>query len=233
MKSEPWLAIDTATDIASVAIGSAERGAALRSIRTARQHAAQIVPMIKQVLAGLPVQQIAGIVVGDGPGSFTGLRIGWAAAKGLAHERELPILAVPSLLGAAHAAAADGAGPIVACFDALRGQVFGAIYAFPAGRVETLVAPDLFTVPDLARIAPVRPVQAVGDGAQRYAREIEDWTGRPPLAVEELPAVAGSLLALAPLVGYPATGEPIYGRPAEAQVKWEARHGRPLPNSPR
>jgi tRNA threonylcarbamoyladenosine biosynthesis protein TsaB len=233
--SGTWLAIDTATDVASVAIGSAERGAALNSIRDARQHAAQIVPMIKQILAGLPVSQLAGIVVGDGPGSFTGLRIGWAAAKGLAHERELPIVAVPSLLGAAHAAAAGGAGPIVACFDALRGQVFGAIYAFPAGRVETLVAPDLFTVPELARLAPPpgRPVQAVGDGAHRYAREIEEWIGRPPLAVEKLPAVAGSLLALAPLVGYPATGEPSYGRPAEAQVKWEARHGRPLPHSPR
>lgn len=230
-----WLAIDTATDVASVAIGSAERGGALHSIRDARQHAAQIVPMIKQILAGLPVQQLAGIVVGDGPGSFTGLRIGWAAAKGLAHEHELPIVAVPSLLGAAHAAAAGGAGPIVACFDALRGQVFGAIYAFPAGRVETLVAPDLFTVPDLARIAPPsgRPVQAVGGGAHRYAREIENWIGRPPLAVEQLPAVAGSLWALAPLVGYPATGEPIYGRPAEAQVKWEARYGRSLPHSSR
>jgi tRNA threonylcarbamoyladenosine biosynthesis protein TsaB len=233
--SGTWLAIDTATDVASVAIGSAEHGAALKSTRDARQHAAQIVSMIEQILSGLPVQQLAGIVVGDGPGSFTGLRIGWAAAKGLAHERELPIVAVPSLLGAAHAAAAGGAGPIVACFDALRGQVFGAIYAFRAGRVETLVAPDLITVPDLARIAAplVRPIQAVGDGAQRYAREIEDWIGRPPLAVEQLPAVAGSLLALAPLAGYPATGEPIYGRPAEAQVRWEARYGRSLPDSSR
>ena len=233
MKNELWLAIDTATEVASVAVGTAERIAAARSMREARQHAAQIVPLIQDVLtlAQARLEQIEGLIIGDGPGSFTGLRIGWAAAKGLAHERELPIVAVPSLLGAAHAAAAGGAGPVVACFDALRGQVFGAVYAFPPGRVETLIAPDLFIVPDLARIAPVRPVQAVGDGAQRYAREIEDWIGRPPLAVEKLPAVAGSLLALAPLVGYPATGEPIYGRSAEAQVKWEARHGRPLPHS--
>jgi tRNA threonylcarbamoyladenosine biosynthesis protein TsaB len=237
LKNESWLAIDTATDVASVVVGSVGHIAAARSVRGARQHAAQIVPLIQEVLAlaKTRLEQIAGIIVGDGPGSFTGLRIGWAAAKGLAHERELPIVAVPSLLGAAHAAAAGGAGPIVVCFDALRGQVFGAIYAFPADRVETLVAPDLFTVPDLARMAPPpgRPVQAVGDGAQRYAREIEDWIGRPPLAVETLSAVAGSLLALAPLVGYPATGEPLYGRRAEAQVKWEARYGRSLPHSSR
>jgi len=48
-----------------------------------------------------------------------------------------------------------------------------------------------------------------------------------------LPPIAGSLLALAPIAGYPATGEPVYGRPAEAQVKWETRHGRPLPHSSR
>src|SRR5207244_3141435 len=147
--STQWLAIDTATDVASVAIGSAEHIEAVRVIRGARQHAAQVLPVIQQVLAAARtrVGQIGGIVVGDGPGSFTGLRIGWAAAKGLVHERDLQARAVPARLG--------------------------------------------------------------------------------------LPPVAGSLLVLAPTVGYPATGEPVYGRPAEAQVKWETSHGRPLPHSSR
>ena len=231
------LAIDTATDVASVAVGSGDRGAppVARSLRGARQHAAQIVPLIQQVLAlaGVTLERIAEIVVADGPGSFTGLRIGWAAAKGFAHERELPVVAVPSLLGAAHAAAAGERGPVVVCFDALRGQVFGAIYAFPPGRVETIVAPGLFTLAELARVTPVRPQLAVGDGAERYADEIRSWIGRPPVPLDARSLVAGSLLALAPLVGYPATGEPIYGRPAEAQAKWEARHGQPLPHSSR
>ena len=228
--SKPWLGIDTTTDVASLALGTWEACAADRSVG-ARQHAAQIVPLIKRVLGETPLQAPAGIVVGDGPGSFTGVRIAWSAAKGLAHEHELPILAVPSLHAAAYAAARGTAGPIVACFDALRGQVYGAIYAFPNGRLETLVAPGLFTMPELERVAPAVPVQAVGDGAVRYAREIEAWIGRPP-TVEEWPAsLAPALIALAPLVGYPATAEPIYGRPAEAQVKWEARHGRTLPNS--
>ena len=127
-----WLAIDTATDVASVAVGSAEHIAAVRSIHGARQHAAQIVSLIQQVLAvaKLRLGQITGIIVGDGPGSFTGLRIGWAAAKGIAHDGELPLVAIPSLLGAAHAAHGETAGPVVACFDALRGQVFGAMYEF-------------------------------------------------------------------------------------------------------
>ena len=239
--SAPWLAIDTATDVASVALGSAERVCAARSMRGSRQHAAQLVPLIQQVLmlAAVRLEHVAAVVVGDGPGSFTGLRIGWAAAKGLAHERDLPLRAVPSLLGAAHAAAQGEVGPVAACFDALRGQVFGAIYAFPPGRVETLVAPALVTLAALARVAPVRPLVAVGDGAQRYSDEVLSWTGRAPVGLDTLPPVASSLLALAtregasrPL-GDPAVAEPVYGRPAEAQVKWEAHHGRPLPHSSR
>ena len=240
-----WLAIDTATEIGSVAVGGGggppERVVSARSMRGARQHAAQIVPLIQEVLeeSGVQLARISGLVVGDGPGSFTGLRIAWAVAKGLAQERELPLVAVPSLLGAAHAAAGGQAGPIIACFDALRGQVFAAIYRFFPGRVETVVAPGLFEVRELAQIAPLpdRPLLAVGDGAQRYAAEILDWTGRLPVGLDAVPPLAASLLTLSALETarrtLDASSEPIYGRPAEAQVKWEARHGRPLPHSSR
>jgi tRNA threonylcarbamoyladenosine biosynthesis protein TsaB len=250
--SAPWLAIDAATEIASVAIGlgGGDQVAAARAIRGARQHAAQIIPLIQQVLAlaGTRLEQVAGIIVGDGPGSFTGLRIAWAAAKGLAHERDLPLIAIPSLLGAAHAArgeaaAGQGTGPIAACFDALRGQVYGAMWAFrsAAGRVETIIAPELLTVAALARVAPTRPLLVVGDGAavQRYRAEVVSWTGREPVPLEALPPLAASLLALAGdetarrPIDAAAIAEPIYGRPAEAQARWEARYGRPLPHSSR
>lgn len=233
--SGPWLAIDTATELASVALGSAERVRTVRSMRGARQHAAQIVPLVDQVLtlSAVRVKNLALVIVADGPGSFTGLRIGWAAAKGLAHDAGIPLRALPALMGAAHAAAGGEGGPIAACFDALRGQVFGAVYAFSPGRVETLVAPALFTVAALARVAPTRPIAAVGDGAVRFADEVLEWTGRPPLSLESVPPVASSLLALSDLAGYPAPAEPAYGRPAEAQAKWEAHHGRPLPYSSR
>lgn len=238
-----WLALDTATDIASVALGSPERIRAVRSVRGARRHAAQIVPLVDQVLgiAAARLSDLSAIVVGDGPGSFTGLRIGWAAAKGLAADGGLPVWTVPSLMGAAHAAAHGemSGGPVAACFDALRGHVFGAVYAFPSGRVETLVAPGLFTLGALARVTPVRPIVAAGDGAVRYAEEVGTWTGRAPVGLDALPPVAASLLALAGREGAsrpvddPATAEPVYGRPAEAQARWEARHGRPLPHSSR
>ena len=237
----PWLAIDTATDTASVALGSAERVRGVRSVRGARQHAAQIVPLVDQVLTltAVRVRNLGRLIVGDGPGSFTGLRIGWAAAKGLAHDAGIPLCAIPSLMGAAHAAAHGDVSPVAACYDALRGQVFGAVYAFPPGLVETLVAPGLFAVEELARVTPARPLVVVGDGALLYHEAVLAWTGRAPVSLEAVPPVAASLLALAGRDGAtrtlddPATAEPHYGRPAEAQAKWEAHHGRPLPHSSR
>jgi hypothetical protein len=105
--------------------------------------------------------------------------------------------------------------------------------------VETLVAPALFTLGALARVAPVRPLVAVGDGAQRYADEVLSWTGRASVGLDAVPPIAGSLLALVEResasrrVDELSSAEPVYGRPAEAQVKWEAHHGRPLPHSSR
>jgi tRNA threonylcarbamoyladenosine biosynthesis protein TsaB len=235
--SANWLAIDTATDVASVAVRAGERTIAL-SARGARQHAAQILPLVQEVLglAQMTLAQIGGVIVGDGPGSFTGLRIAWAVAKGLIQERQVPLIAIPSMLAAAHAA---GVETVATCYDALRGQVFGAIYSFTGDEVKTLVAPDLFTIATLSERPRRPPDLAVGDGAERYREEVVAWTGRPPVGIGALTPLAGSLLALFAYDGArraiedPRVVEPVYGRPAEAQVKWEIRHGRPLPHSPR
>ena len=232
-----WLAIDTATDVASVAV-STRAGTVARSVRGARQHAAQIVPLLDEVLrsSGVRLEQLAGVIVGDGPGSFTGLRIGWAAAKGLIQERQVPLIAIPSLLAAAHAA---GVETVAACYDALRGQVYGAVYQFGDDEAQTIVAPSVLTFAELAARSPRTPLLAVGDGAERYGDEVRKWTGRAAVGLGELPALAVSLLALFAYdgtrraIGDGAASEPVYGRPAEAQVKWEASHGRPLPHPSR
>ena len=132
-----------------------------------------------------------------------------------------------------------GPVPIAACFDALRGQVYGAIYVVHPGRVETLVPPAVLTVPELARIAPVRPQLVVGDGAMLYADVVRAWSGADPVPLAALPPAASAMLSLftregaTRVIADPVTAEPVYGRPAEAQVKWEARHGRPLPDPSR
>src|SRR5439155_1385915 len=172
-----WLAIDTATEIASVAVGRRAGAGPVQSetgahAQGARRHASEIVRLVDFALAGLGIRpaDLSGIVLGDGPGSFTGLRIGWAAAKGLAQEAGLDLVAVPSLMAAA---------------------------AVPA------------------------------------------WSAAAPVPPAALPPAASVLLSLftregaARVITDPVTAEPVYGRLAEAQVKWEARHGRPLPDPSR
>ena len=235
--NDRWLALDTATDIASVAVGAPPLVESAAVLVGARVQAAGVLELVDRCLTplGLRPVDLGGLVVGDGPGSFTGLRIGWAAAKGLVQERGLPLRAVPSLLAAAAGAAAVlGPVPVAACFDALRDQIFGAMYVVHADRVETVVAPALCRFAELVARAPVRPRAVVGDGATKHAAEVAVWSGAPPLAAAALRPTAVSLLALGGMEGAgrlledAAAAEPDYGRPAEAQARWEARHGRPL-----
>src|SRR5207237_9576116 len=88
-----------------------------------------------------------------------------------------------------------------------------------------------------ARLAPVRPRVVVGDGVAHYADQMAHWAGTPPVPLESLPPAATMLLGLLERAGAgralddPARAETVYGRPAEAQAQWEARHGRPFPDS--
>jgi tRNA threonylcarbamoyladenosine biosynthesis protein TsaB len=73
-----WLALETATDRASVAIGEGAEDAVEESLSGARRHAGALIPMIETVLRrrAVTLDQVSGVVVSDGPGSFTGLRVG-------------------------------------------------------------------------------------------------------------------------------------------------------------
>src|SRR5437667_8475409 len=223
-----WLAIDTATDIASVAVGEPPGTDAGVFVQGARRHAAEIIVLIDHALeqAGVRLTDLEGIVVGDGPGSFTGLRIGWAAAKGLAQQAGLSLAAVPSLMAAAATVARQlGPVPIAACYDALRGQVYGALYVVRPGAVDTVLAPVVMTVAELACAAPVRPRVVVGDGATRYPEDVLRWSGAAPVFLESLIPNATTLLSLftregaARALDDPLAAEPVYGRPADAQVQ--------------
>jgi tRNA threonylcarbamoyladenosine biosynthesis protein TsaB len=240
VSGKPWLAIDTATGLASVAVGAPPAAESAVLLAGTRLQAAEIIDLVDRCLTplGLRPEHLAGIIVGDGPGSFTGLRIGWAAAKGLAQEQGLPVRAVPSLLGAAAGAAAVlGSVPVAACFDALRGQVYGMVASVFPDRAEVFVAPRLCTLAELVAASPVRPRVVVSDMGEAARDEIERWSGTAPVALSAQRPVACSLLALGPTAARAledvSAAEPEYGRPAEAQARWEARHGRSLPDPSR
>ena len=222
-----YLALDTATDYGSVALGGP--GALAAELLVAeRRHAAALVPAIEEVLrvAGVGYRDLTGMVVADGPGSFTGLRIGFATAKGILCEHEhLRLLTAPSLLAAAWAARFVSPGPIAALYDALRGEVFGAVFGFERERVVCHLAPMLGTVPQIAAASPVEPTIAVGDGAILHPEAIRAWTGRDPVGPPDFLPRAGAFLHLLELAGGtteladPASFQPAYGRLAEAEVR--------------
>lgn len=162
------LGLDTCLNACSVAVVDGGRVLAHRSEVMARGHQERLAPMAQAVMAdaGLPFAALGRIGVTVGPGSFTGLRVGVAFAKGLASALGLP--AVP--VGALEALAAEGGeGLVAAAIDARRDQVY--LQAFDAGR--PLMAPDALPLGQAAarivELAMGRPLTLVGSGAPLLA----------------------------------------------------------------
>jgi tRNA threonylcarbamoyladenosine biosynthesis protein TsaB len=236
-----WLALDTATDRASVALGV--QGGRGRSpvveehVSGARRHATTILPLIQELLrrAGSRLDDLEGIVLSDGPGSFTGLRVGASVAKAFVHARRLPLWTAPSLLvRAAGVARADAL--VLAVSNALRGEVYAAAYRFTADAIRTEMIPSVRRPDDIVA-GSIRPDIVVGEAPAASIRLLAQWVGSP---VIEPPEGAPHAARLLELVGRPGGAhevdavmhwEPLYGRPAEAQARWETAHGRPLPDS--
>jgi tRNA threonylcarbamoyladenosine biosynthesis protein TsaB len=175
------VAIEAATDIGSVAIGD-ERGLIGElTVGMRTRHAESLLPGLQYLLqsAGVERQDIAGVVVGAGPGSFTGVRIAAATARGLAHGLNVPLYAYSSL--AALAASAGVAGLVCPLFDARRGEVYGACYEMDGWEVRrTVLQPAALTATEIAdRIREYAP-HFVGEGAVRYAAEL-GIAAPPPL----------------------------------------------------
>lgn len=231
------LAIDTVAGRGSVALGvdgSVRECAELPN----REHARTLLPRSLELLQrnAMAVADLTEIIVADGPGSFTGIRIGLATASGVMRQRpRVKLLTASSLLAAAHRAAELGS-PVAAIYDALRGEVFAAIYDFSGGQLTTLLEPTLMTF-DALRKGPTSAATVTGDCTDTYAAAIEDWTGRPAAGEKFRNCFATSLIELAEFPGALRyienlrTFEPAYGRLAEAQVRWEKLHERKLPSS--
>jgi len=135
-------------------------------------HAARLLGAAEEALAaaGVGWDQVARLAVGIGPGSFTGLRIGIATARGLAQARHIPVTRVSTLEALARGAGA-AAGPVVAVLDARRGEAFAAAWQDGA----LVLAPAALAPEALAeRVAalPGTPL-AVGDGAVRFRGPLE------------------------------------------------------------
>jgi tRNA threonylcarbamoyladenosine biosynthesis protein TsaB len=231
------LAMDTATDQASVALGVPGAEPLEENVRGARRHAAALLPMIQNLLrrAGAGLDDVTGIVLSDGPGSFTGLRVGASVAKALVHTRGLPLWVAPSLLVRAAGVAQDD-GVVLALASALRGEVYAGAYRFSEDGVHTELIPSVRRPEELMQ-SPLKPSVVVGEAPSDILAALEQWVGRPVIGPPLGSPHAARLLGLVGRVGgarrveLASEWEPVYGRPAEAQARWEIAHGRPLPDS--
>ena len=136
------LALETSAKSVSAAV--TEDGAVLASAyqNTGLTHSRTLMPMVDAMLnnSGIPLSDIGLVAVAAGPGSFTGLRIGVSAAKGLAWTLDLPCCAVSTLEAMAWNLRQEDA-VIVCAMDARRNQVYNALFAARDGRLERLI-PD-------------------------------------------------------------------------------------------
>lgn len=118
------LAIDTSSQVMSLALHDGRQIVYEATWRTRNNHTTELTPTIETALeqAAIKASDLAAVAVAQGPGSFTGLRIGLGVAKGLAEAQQLPLIAIPSLDIVAAAVPAFN-GPLVAVLQAGRGRV--------------------------------------------------------------------------------------------------------------
>ena len=220
------LAIDTALEACAAAVLDTEHGrVASESLPMERGHAEALMPLIAQVMrqADMPFTALDRVAVTTGPGSFTGLRVGISAARGIALAANKPAFGLTTLAAfAAPYIADDSKSGVAVAIDARHNHVYLQVFA-PGGR--TLVHPRIASLEDAIRAAKTHgPVRIIGTGANMIAAA---WPERepPPAAFEDKRApdivwVGRLAVAAAENAGPP---RPLYLRAPDAQPQDAAR----------
>ena len=136
------LALDTSTEYCSVALWR-DGAVDARDEHAGQRHSQRLLPMVDELLRhhGLDVKDLDGIAFGEGPGSFTGLRIACGVTQGLAFGAGIAVVGVSTLLALAEAVRAERA---VCCIDARMGEIYHAAYARNGTKWEPVHAPGLY-----------------------------------------------------------------------------------------
>ena len=220
------LALETSAKAVSAAVS--ENGKILCSgyQDTGLTHSRTLMPIVEHILknTGLTVADMDAIAVAAGPGSFTGIRIGVAAAKGLAFAADKPAVGVSTLAAMArNVAFCDGL--VICAMDARRQQVYNALFEAKDGQLTRLTPDRAIALEDLAeelRSDP-RPKTVVGDGARLCFAHLTEAGISCRLAPAQLvmqnamsvALEAEAMAAEGKLVSAQAL-EPVYLRPAQA-----------------
>lgn len=140
------LALDTSTEYLSLAL-DLDGEIICRETHAGIRHSELILPMLDVLLveAGVSMASLDGIAFGQGPGTFTGIRIACGVAQGLAFGADLPVVGVATLLALAESVAQDR---VIACLDARMGEVYHAAYRREMDDWRVIHAPGLYAPSD-------------------------------------------------------------------------------------
>jgi len=234
------LGIDTATRAAGAAVISEDRLIAERFIHNLKTHSQNIIPMIQQVMedAGIQPENLHGIAVTGGPGSFTGLRIGISVAKTMGQVLGIPVVGISTLKVLAwNVYGVEGL--ICPILDAQKREVYTGVYHTAPDGLEELVHPAALSIdrlvseiskPSLAKYA---KITFLGDGVPVYGDLINEMLGQRACRgtmINSFPrAAAAAELGIAQLregrLSDSTFLQPVYLRKSEAELTWEERHG--------
>lgn len=220
------LAIESATPVASVALvrGASVEGEAL--LPGGRQVSESFLGQIDRLLAlrGTGPARIDRVAVSAGPGSFTGLRVGMAAAKGFCVGWSVPLVPVPTLHALAFRFPREGGTAVCPVLDARRGEVYAAAFRWEGGECLRVTGDAALPLSGLPGILPAGPVLFLGDGAGRYREPLRERFGERARFPDGDPYPRASAVGL--LAGRleragggadPRHAVPAYLRPSEAE----------------
>lgn len=174
------LAVDTSANTAAVCITEDDKLLSEEIVNYKKTHSQTLMPMIDRALknCGTDISEIDVFAVANGPGSFTGLRIGVSAIKGMAHALDKPVIEVSTLEGMAYNIfmCSDIICPIM---DARRSQVYNGVYTWENGVFSELISPRAVSVQecveDVKRYG--KRVIFLGDGVPVYGEYIKEQLG--------------------------------------------------------
>jgi len=228
------LAIDTALDACAAGVLDTESTTMLaqQSLPMKRGHAEALVPLIAQVMAqaGVAYTALDRIAVTTGPGSFTGLRVGLSAARGIALAAGKPVVGLTTLTAFAAPLVSENAGaPIITAIDARHDHVY---YQVVAGDGATLVKPRVALVDEVFDALHYGAPRLVGNAARLLA---ERWPIDAPAPVTIADAPAPEIVWVAWLGAAVTPGNaparPYYLRPPDAKPQSSPLQFAPQPSA--
>ncbi len=228
------LAIDTATQVSSVAVLKEGRLLAELTMQGKLTHSETLLPHIEQVLkmAAVAKEELTGIAVSNGPGSFTGLRIGLAAAKAMSYVLGIPLVGVSTLQALAYQLPAPGVR-VMCLLDAQKGNAYVESYRWENNSLQVVDSVQVAKITDIVAACANMNEQVIllGDAVQKkVAGKLElpaNVSVAPPHIVMPRAACV-AMLGQAKLMAGETDNvmdlEPVYIRRSEAEVLWEKRH---------